>query len=289
VAELPRGTVTFLFTDIEGSTRLLKHLGERYAEVLAQHQRIIRTAAEEREGREIDTQGDSFFFAFARANAALGAAVVAQRALAEQQWPEGGEVRVRMGLHTGEPTVGDDSYVGIGVHRAARIGAVGHGGQVLLSGATRELVEEEVGGVAVRELGAYRLKDIDRPERLYQLDIEGLQTDFPSLKAEKVAEPRQIRRRTVLLAGLAGVIAAAIAIPIFAFGQGGGAESIDEAAGNSVGFVDPASNKLVADVDVGTTPTDVAAGQRRASSIRRGATSPRASPPTTGPARSPST
>ena len=103
MAELPSGTVTFLFTDIEGSTRLLKQLGERYGAVLADHRRILREAAEAREGREIDTQGDSFFFAFARANAALGAAVVAQRAFAEHDWPEGGEVRVRMGLHTGEP------------------------------------------------------------------------------------------------------------------------------------------------------------------------------------------
>src|SRR5438105_5015959 len=123
MAELPRGTVTFLFTDIEGSTRLLGNLGERYGDVLEDHRRIIRDAAQAREGREVDTQGDSFFFAFPRANAALGAAVAAQRALAEHGWPEGAEVRVRMGLHTGEPAVGTDRYVGLGVHRAARIDA----------------------------------------------------------------------------------------------------------------------------------------------------------------------
>src|SRR5687767_8839634 len=112
MSELPSGTVTFLFTDIEGSTQLLKRLaGERYGEVLAEHQRIIREAAAERGGREIDTQGDSFFFAFSRANAAVGAAVVAQRALVEHDWPEGARVRVRMGLHTGEPTVGEERYV----------------------------------------------------------------------------------------------------------------------------------------------------------------------------------
>ncbi len=261
MVELPSGTVTFLFTDIEGSTELLKRLGDRYADVLGEHQQLIRAAAEERGGREIDTQGDSFFVAFARANAALGAAVVSQRALAEYEWPEGAEVRVRMGLHTGEPLVGKERYVGIGVHRAARIGSVGHGGQVLLSNATRELVEEDVGGVSIRDLGRFRLKDIDRPEHLYQLEIEGLQSEFPPLKAEKVAEPRAIRRRTVLLAGLAGVLAAAVAIPIFALGQGDSGEaSIDSAAGNSVGFVDPESNRLVADVEVGTTPTDVAFG-----------------------------
>ena len=135
MAELPRGTVTLLFTDIEGSTRLLKLLGERYAEVLEEHRRILRDAASAYDGREVDTQGDSFFFAFGRANAALGAAVAAQRALAEQDWPDGADVRVRMGLHTGEPAVGDERYVGLGVHRAARIGAVAHGGQVLLSSA----------------------------------------------------------------------------------------------------------------------------------------------------------
>ena len=261
MAELPRGTVTFLFTDIEGSTRLLKQLGERYSQLLDEHRRILREAVEAREGREVDTQGDSFFFAFARANAALGAAVAGQRALAEHDWPEGGEVRVRMGLHTGEPAVGEERYVGIGVHRAARVGAVAHGGQVLLSRTTRELLEDDVEGVSVRDLGAYRLKDIDRPEWLFQLDIEGLQTDFPPLKAEKVAEPHPLRRRAILLSALAGVIAAAVAIPIFAFGQAGGGGSVEAAAGNSVGFVDSGSGRLVADVGVGATPTHIAVGE----------------------------
>ena len=137
MSELPQGTVTFLFTDIEGSTELLKRLGARYHEVLDAHARILREAASSHGGSEVDNQGDSFFFAFARANAALGAAVVAQRALAAHEWPDGAEVRVRMGLHTGEPSVGGERYVGLGVHRAARIGAAGHGGQVLLSNPTR--------------------------------------------------------------------------------------------------------------------------------------------------------
>jgi len=259
IAELPQGTVTFLFTDIEGSTRLLKQLGERYGDVLAEHQRILREAVKTREGREIDTQGDSFFFAFARANAALGAAVAAQRNLKAHHWPEGGEVRVRMGLHTGEPIVGDERYVGLGVHRAARIGAAAHGGQVLLSSATRELVEDEVGGVAVCELGSYQLKDFDRPEQLYQLNIEGLQTGFPPLKAQKVAGPHPLRRRAILLSALTGVIAAAVAIPILALSRGG--ESIEAAAGNSVAFVDGGSNRLVGDVRVGATPTYAAVGE----------------------------
>jgi YVTN family beta-propeller protein len=260
VTELPRGTVTFLFTDIEGSTRLLRQLGTRYGAVLAEHQRIVREAAGTHEGREVDTQGDSFFFAFARANAALGAAVVAQRSLAEHEWPEGVVVRVRMGLHTGEPAVGEERYVGLGVHRAARIGSVGHGGQVLLSSATRELVEDDVGAVSVRELGSYRLKDIDRPERLFQLDIEGLQTDFPPLRAQKVAEPRPLRRRSILLAALAAVIAAAVATPVFVFWQGGTSKA-KAAAGNSLGIVDSGSGRLVGDVlRVGATPTQVAVG-----------------------------
>jgi YVTN family beta-propeller protein len=241
---------------------LLKRLGPRYAEVLAEQQRIIRSAAGERGGREIDTQGDSFFFAFPRANGALGAAVVAQRELAAHDWPDGVEVRVRVGLHTGEPAVGEQRYIGIGVHRAARIGSVAHGGQVLLSNATRELVEDELHGVSVRELGSYSLKDIDRPERLYQLDIEGLQTEFPPLRAQKVAEPRRVSRWTLLIAALAGVVAAAVAIPIFALGQrGSDGRSIEAASGNSVAFVDPVSSDLVADVAVGTAPTDVAVGE----------------------------
>ena len=256
VVELPRGTVTFLFTDIEGSTRLLQRLGDGYGEVLERHRRILREAVSAHDGREVDTQGDSFFFAFSRANAAVSAAVAAQRALGAQEWPEGGEVRVRMGLHTGEPMVGDDRYVGIGVHRAARIGSVANGGQVLLSNATRELVD----AVGVRDLGVYRLKDIERPERLFELDVDGLQADFPPLRAEKIAEPHPLRRRAVLLSALAGVTAAAVAIPIFAFGQGGDRTSPAAAAGDSVGVLG-SGKKLVADIRVGATPTHLAVGE----------------------------
>jgi YVTN family beta-propeller protein len=188
----PTGTVTFLFTDIAGSTGLLRQLGEGYIPVLEEHHRILRRAVEEQGGREIDNPGDSFFFAFERANAAVAAAVLAQRALSEHAWPEGGEVRVRMGLHTGEPIVGPERYVGLGVHRAARIGGIAHGGQVLLSSVTRELLEDALAGVTIRDLGTYLLKDIDREERLYQLDVAGLRSDFPPLKAKRVAEPTAI-------------------------------------------------------------------------------------------------
>jgi YVTN family beta-propeller protein len=261
VVELPRGTVTFVFTDIEGSTTLAKRLRDGYAEVLGQHQLLLRAAFGAHGGHEIDTQGDSFFFAFARALDAVAGVVEAQRALAAHKWPEGGEVRVRMGLHTGEPNVGEQRYTGFGVHRAARISAAGHGGQVLLSNATRELVEDDLPeGVAIRDLGTYQLKDVDRPEHLFQLAVEGLPSEFPPLNAPKVAEPHPLRRRAILLSALAGVIAAAVAIPIFALGQGGSGGSIDAAAGNSVGFVDGGSNRLLAGVGVGRTPTHMALG-----------------------------
>src|SRR5262245_59289518 len=247
--ELPRGTVTFLFTDMEGSTRLLKTLGERYAVVLAEHQEILRRAVEERGGREIDNHGEAFFFAFASANAALGAAVSAQRALADQEWGNGSEVRVRMGLHTGEPAVGGERYVGLGVHRAARIGAVGHGGQVLLSNATRELVDAELAGVSIRDLGSYRLKDIDHPERLFQLDIEGLASDFPPLNAERVAEPRS--RRRILLGALVALVAVVTVAVVAVLSRASGAPAVKA---ESLVKIDADTNKIVDVTPVGRSP-----------------------------------
>src|SRR5215208_1215960 len=126
--ELPSGTVTFLFTDIEESTRLLKQLRERYGELLADHQRLLRAAFAEAAGREVDTQGDAFFVAFQRARDGVKAAVAAQRALATHEWPDGVEVRVRMGLHTGEPSLSETGFVSLAVHRGARICSAGHGG-----------------------------------------------------------------------------------------------------------------------------------------------------------------
>jgi class 3 adenylate cyclase len=168
VAELPTGTVTFLFTDIEGSTRLLHELGAGYAEALAEHRRVLRDAFQRQSGVEVDTQGDAFFVAFAKASDALAAAEEGQRGLAE------GPIRVRMGVHTGEPQRTDEGYVGIDVHRAARIAAAGHGGQILVSQSSRDLV----GAEELRDLGEYRLKDLSAPERVYQLGEE----DFPPLK-----------------------------------------------------------------------------------------------------------
>jgi predicted ATPase/class 3 adenylate cyclase len=180
MAELPSGTVTFLFSDVEGSTRLLTRLGDRFAEVLAEHQRLLRAAFDEHGGREVHTEGDAFFVAFVRASDAIAAAVCAQRSLASQRWPEGADVRVRIGVHTGEADIQQGDYVGLDVHRAARICAAGHGGQVLISSSTRELVADELPpDVALRDLGEHRLKDLDRPERLVQLVIGDLPAEFP--------------------------------------------------------------------------------------------------------------
>lgn len=261
MAELPTGTVTFLFTDIEGSTRLLRQLGARYDSVLADHQRILRECFEAHGGREVDTQGDSFFVAFARAGDAVASAVEAQRALAGQSWPDEVQVRVRMGLHTGEPRPTGERYVGFGVHRAARIGAVGHGGQVLLSNATRELIEDELPpDTRIVELGAFELKDLDRPERLFQLEIDGLPSTFPPLKARKVAESRHVRRRTlvtVLIAGLL-VAAAAVSIAVWSGGSGDASGADDPTAGHLVA-VDASTGAIDRRISVGRTPTAVAA------------------------------
>jgi YVTN family beta-propeller protein len=255
---LPSGTVTFLFTDIEGSTALLRQLGGRYSDVLAEHQRILREAFAAHGGHEVDTQGDSFFVAFPRAKDAVAAAVDAQRDLAVQDWPDRVDVTVRMGLHTGEPQVGEQRYVGIGVHKAARIGAAGHGGQVLLSRTTRELVEDDLPpGVTVRDLGERRLKDLDRPERLSQLVIQGLRADFAALKTLDVELARK-RRRMYGAPALIGVLAAAVAIPVFAFGQGGGGSA--NVAPNSLAEIDPHSNRVVRSVAVGVGPGSVAFG-----------------------------
>ena len=179
---LPTGTVTLLFTDIEGSTRLLQILGDRYSEAVKQHRQVLRDAFASYFGVEVDTQGDAFFAAFSRAQDAVDAAVDAQRALASCRWPDEIGLRVRIGIHPGEPTVTDEGYVGIDVHRGARIAAAGHGGQVLLSQATRDLLPEELPEIRIRDLGEHRLKDLTRAQRLYQLVIPELDSEFPPLK-----------------------------------------------------------------------------------------------------------
>ena len=190
-SDLPEGTVTFLFTDIEGSTELLKQLGDEYATLLADQRRILREIFTRWDGQEVDTQGDSFFVSFPRATQAVAAAVEIQGSIAEHTWPQDVEVRVRMGLHTGEPLVAEEGYIGMDVHRAARIAHVGHGGQVLLSETTTALVQDELPeGLTLRDLGRHLLKDMRRPETIHQLVVEGLPSEFPALRSlEVVAEP----------------------------------------------------------------------------------------------------
>ena len=181
--ERPTGTVTFLFTDIEGSTRLLQELGDDWGGVLHDQRRLMRAALSENNGVELGTEGDSFFVVFASATDATQAVVSAQHALAGHAWTGGKTVRVRMGLHTGEARVVGQDYVGLDVHRAARIASCGHGGQVVISDSVYALVANALPqGVAIRDLGEHRLKDLPRPEHLYQLDIDGLPTEFAPLK-----------------------------------------------------------------------------------------------------------
>ena len=181
---LPSGTVTFLFSDVEGSTELLRRLRDSYADVMADHERLLRSAFQGAGGHEINTQGDSFFVAFRKPKDAVDAAVSAQRALAGHSWPEDAEMRVRIGIHTGEATVRGDQYHGLAVHRAARICAAAHGGQVLLSQTTQALLEDEeaFGELDFADLGPRTLKDFDRPVRIYQLVAPGLPAEFPDLR-----------------------------------------------------------------------------------------------------------
>ncbi|HKD95017.1 MAG TPA: adenylate/guanylate cyclase domain-containing protein, partial [Gaiellaceae bacterium] len=276
--ELPVGTVTFLFTDIEGSTRLLKQLRDGYGQVLEEHQRILRETFAAQDGHEIDTQGDSFFVAFSRAKDAVAAAVEGQRRLAEHDWPDGAELRVRMGLHTGEPAAAGQRYVGLGVHRAARISAAGHGGQVLVSQATRELLRDDpLPDVSLRDLGEHQLKDLDEPERLYQLVAPGLDETFPPLKTaapapfegreEELAEAaaatmaarwRRPGRRTLVFATFGAAAVGVIAGVLLT--QGGGATATAAIQPNSVGVVNPSNGRVATTFSAGASPGGVAVG-----------------------------
>ena len=198
---LPSGTVTFVFSDMAGSTALLKQLGDtEYATLLAVHRRLVREIFAAHEGQEIDTQGDAFFYSFARARQAVAAAVEVTRAHAKGTWPGGVEVRIRLGLHTGEPAVGDEGYTGLDVVRASRIAATGAGGQVLLSDTTRAIVAGDLGdGVELRPLGQRQLKDIDLPEPIFELVIDGVGGAAPEPSNEAVpSEPgrSEFARRT---------------------------------------------------------------------------------------------
>jgi class 3 adenylate cyclase len=288
LADLPTGTVTFLFTDLEGSTRLLKGLGrDRYARLLEEQQQTLRSAFEDAGGQEIDAQGDAFFIAFGSAADAIRAAEAGQRALVAHRWPKGARVRVRMGIHTGEPALGSERYVGLGVHRAARICSAGHGGQVLLSKTTHDLLQdEESSEAAFKDLGEQRLKDLDRPERIFQLLVPGLPSDFPpprTVEAQpaealpfagredelakaaqaSVAGAGRRRRRSLLAAALLAIVAAAVAIPVFALSggksPGTGPPARVSVRVNSVAVIDARTSKVVADLPVGEWPGPITA------------------------------
>ncbi len=270
-SELPSGTVTFLFTDIEGSTRLLKQLRDDYARLLAEHQELLRAAFAAHGGLVVDTQGDSFFAVFRRAQDAVAAAIAAQRSLQAHAWPQAVEVRVRMGIHTGQAEASDGRYHGLAVHRAARVGATAHGGQVLVSQTTRNLLddeEEDSAGISLRDLGEQRLKDLDRPVRLYQLEGAGLPAAFPPLRTAEpepgeapVAAAARARRRLRLAVTIAAVaVVAAIAAGVLLTGGGAGSAQAARVAADSVGIFDARSGKLIDAALVRTGPSAVAVG-----------------------------
>ncbi len=249
--------MTFLFTDIEGSTELLKRLGrDRYDRLLGDHMRILRGAVEAAGGQVVDTQGDALFCVFGTAREGVLASVDSQRALAEYEWPDGVSVRVRMGVHSGEPKTGELGYVGIGVHQAARVGAAAHGGQVLVSDTVRALAAEDLpSGVSLRDLGAYQLKDIDEPIRLYQVVAAGLQERFPAPRT--VSRSRGRRTRLVVVAAgvaVAGVVVAAVLLTT----RSASAKPVRLEA-NSVAVLDAKTGKPLGDVPLGFAPTNIVA------------------------------
>lgn len=184
---LPRGTVTFLMADIEGSTRLLRALGHEYAALLRSARSLVRAAVRRHGGHEVDARADEHFSVFGAAADALAAAIALQRAVAAKKWPGGHAVRLRMGIHRGRTTLSDSGYVGIAVHTTARVCDAGHGGQILLSDAAFAALDGVVPGVRLRRLGAYLLQGIPERERLYQVEAEGLLASFPRPRAGRHA------------------------------------------------------------------------------------------------------
>lgn len=192
VASLPRGTLTFLLTDIEGSTGLLHALGDGYATLLRNVRSLIRSSVRRATGHEVDARADEFFAVFEDPRGALDAALAIQRSLAERRWPAGTSVRVRIGMHRGRTTLTEAGYVGIAVHTAARICSAGHGGQILLSSSAREALDGRSDGVAFRRLGRFRLSGLPEPEPLFQVEAAGLLAEFPR---PRVGRSRQAARR----------------------------------------------------------------------------------------------
>ncbi len=282
---VPTGTVTFLFTDIEGSTKLVQRLRDDYGALLEQHHRLVRGVFEEHAGEEIDNQGDAFFFAFRRARDAVRGAVEAQKALAGASWPQDATVRVRVGVHTGEPGLAETGYHGLDVVRAARISGAAHGGQILVSSATRDLVGAALEEVTFGDLGEHRLKDLEEPQRIFQVAAPGLEAHFPPLRTEDdvarvmtiggreeelaaaaeaalETEERRVRfsRRAWLVAALGAlVLVGAIAGIVVAFTSG--SPSPVAVVPNSIAVIDPKANRVADDVPVGSRPVAVAVGE----------------------------
>lgn len=252
--ELPSGTVSLLFTDVEGSTQLQHRLGERYHDVVAEHRRLLEEAFAEHGGVVVDRQTESFFVAFPRARHAVQAAAAAQQALAEHAWPDGVQVRVRMGIHSGDPEVAGDRYVGLAVARAARICASAHGGQVLLSSSARALLSDDQ-RASLRPLGVYRLKDFAAPEPISQLVIDGLASKFPPLRTEVAPS----RRKRLLLAGAGLLVAGAVGGAVVLLTSGG--SSSVKVGPTSLAVVNPRTNKVVDAIDLGFKSSLVAAGE----------------------------
>jgi class 3 adenylate cyclase len=265
VTERPTGTVTFLFTDVERSTELLRRLRDEYGNALAAHQRLVRQAVERHGGVEVDTQGDAFFFAFQRASDAVRAAIEAQRTLAEHEWPDGAAVRVRMGLHTGAARLEDGRYHGLPVHRAARISSAAHGGQILLSESTRALLadEEELVDVGFRNLGPLALKDFAQPIRVYRVTAP----DLPEVGRRPSARPRS-RRRLFVVAGAVASLAAAAAVALIVILGGGHAPA--RVPLNSVAVLASGSGKLSWSAPVGRAPASIALDETAAWVANRG-------------------
>jgi predicted ATPase/class 3 adenylate cyclase len=205
--DLPTGIVTFLFTDVEGSTRLIERLGQQYRDVQVAHDAIVRSAIRAGEGVEVSTEGDAFFAVFRSPLGAIRAVAQAQREIAVTPWPAAADVRVRMGLHTGEGILGGDDYLGLDVNRTARIASAAHGGQVLISDSTRALVERGIpSGTRLKDLGLHRLKDLGRPEHLHQLTIDGVDGDFPPPRTLD-ARPNNLPAQLTRFIGRSGEIA----------------------------------------------------------------------------------
>ncbi|HEX9504421.1 MAG TPA: adenylate/guanylate cyclase domain-containing protein, partial [Acidimicrobiia bacterium] len=254
MTELPTGTVSLLFTDIEGSTQLQHRLGEQYHDVVAEHRRLLEQAFDEHSGVVVDRQTESFFVGFARARYAVAAAAAAQRALATHDWPDGVQVKVRMGIHSGDPEVAGDRYVGLAVARAARICASAHGGQVLLSSSARALLSDH-DQTALRTLGRYRLKDFAEPEPISQLVIDGLPSQFPPLRTE--VAPNRARR--LLVAAVGVLLAGAIAGVVLALTASG--SSAVKIGPTSLAVIDPKSDKVTHAIDLGFKSSLIAAGE----------------------------